>query len=147
MEKHESAADFMHQGYSCSQSVVLAFASELGIAQDVLLRIASGFGGGMGRTGNVCGAVSGAVMVIGLKSGYSSPEDKAGKEKLYDMVAEFHKKFQEIYGAVDCPALLGYNLANPDDRQKARDAGLFKNRCPLFVQDAVKILSTIKTSS
>lgn len=143
MEKHEDAAAFMRQGYSCSQSVVLAFTGELGVAPDVLLRIASAFGGGMGRTGNICGAVTGAMMVIGLQSGFSSPDDKVTKEKVYELVAEFHKKFQEKYGAVDCPALLGYDLANLDERQKAKDAGLFQNRCPLFVQDAVKILSAL----
>mgnify|MGYP000548419695 CR=1 FL=1 len=140
-DKSEQAAAYMRQGWNCSQSVVLAFAEEAGLTREAALRAAAGFGGGVGRTGNLCGAVSGAVMVIGLRHGAVSPEDKAAKEQTYRLVQEFMRRFQERFGALDCPALLGYDLRDPAEAQKARDAGLFYDRCPLFVQGAVAILT------
>jgi C_GCAxxG_C_C family probable redox protein len=146
MDERELAAEYFQEGYSCSQSVVLAFAEELGVDPEVALRMASGFGGGMGRTGNTCGAVSGAMMVIGLRDGYISPADKENKEKVYHLVARIHQLFREKYGATDCTTLLGHAIGNPVEQQKAREEGLFKTRCPLFVQDAVTILLSLSQS-
>jgi len=146
METREQAPEYMRLGYNCAQSVILAFAERLGVAPDVVLRMSSGFGGGMGRTGHTCGAVSGALMVIGLRYGPVSPEDKASKEKTYALVADFHRKFTEIYGATDCTALLGHNLGDPLERQKAQEEGLFKSRCPLFVESAAVIAEELLAS-
>ena len=67
MSKAEVAVDCFEEGFNCSQAVVSAFAPELGLDRETALRVAAAFGGGMGRTGETCGAVSGALMVIGMQ--------------------------------------------------------------------------------
>jgi C_GCAxxG_C_C family probable redox protein len=140
LDKSETAAAKMQQGFNCSQSVFTSYSGSLGVPQDLALRIASGFGGGMGRVGTVCGAATGALMVIGLWYGAVDPEDKLAKDQTYAKVQDFLRRFQERYGALDCRDLLGYNISDPDELEKARAAGLFKTRCPALVQGAAQIL-------
>lgn len=81
-------------GYNCSQSVLLAFESVTGLDAERAARLAAPFGGGMGRMREVCGAVSGALMVLGLVLGYSDPKDTEGKSRHYALVREFAARFK-----------------------------------------------------
>ena len=128
------------KGYNCSQSVLTSFSSELGLDDDQALRLAAPFGGGFGHRGEICGAVSGAMMVIGLKKGYIDPQDKAAKHALYDLAGEFQERFVERQGTIHCRDLLGVDISSPDQLELARETGVFKTRCPNFVQSAVEIL-------
>jgi C_GCAxxG_C_C family probable redox protein len=135
----EAAAHFA-EGYSCSQAVFVTFAPQLGLDERTALKIASPFGGGMGRTGGPCGAVSGALMALGLAAGHTDPLDKAGKEKMYAISREFIERFQGLHGAINCPALLGTDIGTSEGMQTARETGVLKTKCPVFVRDAVGIL-------
>jgi len=95
------------------------------------------------KTGNICGAVSGAVLVIGLKYGKTKPGDDAATKKTRARVREFMKQFTARDGSVNCTELLGYNLSNPDEYEKARDSKLFVTKCPELVRDAAAILEKI----
>jgi C_GCAxxG_C_C family probable redox protein len=126
-------------GFSCSQSVLSAFASDLGLELDAALRVSAAFGGGMGRTGRTCGAVTGALMVLGLRYGATRP-DSAAKERTYAMVREFVARFEARHGATACADLLGVNIGTPEGQAAAREANLFKAVCPELVASAATIL-------
>lgn len=131
------------EGYSCSQSVLAAFASDLGLDTDAALRVAAAFGGGMGGTGRTCGAVTGALMALGLKYGATRGDDKATKERAYALAREFIERFEARNGDVACAELLGVDISTPQGHNAAREANLFKTTCPALVASAVVILEAM----
>jgi C_GCAxxG_C_C family probable redox protein len=144
MEPIERCAEDFAEGYTCSQSVLRAFAAELGLELDSGTRLATAFGGGLSRTGRVCGAVTGALMVIGLRYGNTLPTDRGAKEATYTLARRFMEEFEKRHGSVDCPGLLGCDIGTPDGMQHAREQNLFKRVCPVYVTDAVRILDGLK---
>ena len=96
MDHADTAAAVFSQGFACSQAVVVAYASETGLDRDTALKVSAGFGGGMGRMGHTCGAVTGAYMVIGLKFGAVSGQDQDAKLRTYRLVREFMDGFAGI---------------------------------------------------
>ena len=134
---------------NCSQAVCSTYAEDLGLDNVTALRLAAGFGAGMAYTGQTCGAVTGAIMVIGLKYGKlddNLPKEAAfarAKETIYAKVQEFERRFCELHGTVRCEELLGYAISDPAELAKVREAGFFKERCPAFVRDAAAILEEI----
>jgi C_GCAxxG_C_C family probable redox protein len=141
MSKADLASENFKQGFNCSQAVVSAFAPELGLDRETALRVAAAFGGGMGRTGETCGAVSGALMAIGLRYGQPTPEDKQAKEKTYEIAREFLDRFGALHGGcVKCRDLLGHDISTPEGLQTAREKDLFQALCPKFVRDAAEIV-------
>jgi C_GCAxxG_C_C family probable redox protein len=107
------------------------------------LRVASGFGGGMGCMGEACGAVTGAIMVLGLRHG-AATADREAKEQVYQKVSEFIQRFKARNGTMTCRELLGCDISTPEGLQRMRDQGLFTTLCPRFVQDAVEILEEME---
>ena len=135
------------EGFNCSQSVFSTFAPTLGLDRETALRVAAPFGGGMGRTGETCGAVSGALMSIGLKYAQPRAGDKQAKEKMYALAREFLNRFGERNnGCVKCRELLGCEIDTPEGMQRAREQGLFETRCPKFVGDAAEIVEQLFTA-
>jgi C_GCAxxG_C_C family probable redox protein len=143
MTRSDNALAGFRSGFTCSSAVFSAFSEELGLDQVQAKKIACGFGAGISRTGNICGAVSGAIMVIGLKHGKTMQGDDAATEKTRTRVREFIREFSELHGSINCPELLGYNLSNPAEFEQARDSTLFFTKCPELVKDAVIILEKI----
>ncbi len=139
-EMAERAADLFQKGYNCAQSVVGAYAAELGVPEDVALRMAAGFGGGLGRCGEACGALTGAVMVIGLRVG-SAEADPAAKQRAYEATQAFIEAFRARNGAITCRDLLGVDIASNEAYQQAREEGRFKAVCPGLVRSAAQILA------
>jgi len=143
MTKSDDAlASFMSR-FTCSAAVFSAFSDELGLDPDTAKKIACGFGAGISRTGNICGVVSGAIMVIGLKYGKTHADDETATEKTRAFVRQFIHEFTKKNGSVNCSELLGYNLSNPDEYEKARETKLFITKCPELVGDAAAILEKI----
>ena len=140
MNHTDLAGSYFREGFSCSQSVLAAFAPDLGLEPDAALRVSAAFGGGMGRTGRTCGAVTGALMVLGLKYGAIRGDDKATKERTYDLAREFLARFEAHYGATACSELLGADISNPQDYQMLREQGLFTSVCPKMVAAAAEIV-------
>jgi C_GCAxxG_C_C family probable redox protein len=143
MTKSDDALASFKSGFTCSSAVFSAFSDELGLDDGTAKKIACGFGAGISKTGNICGAVSGAILVIGLKYGKMKYGDDAATEKTRALVREFMQEFTERHGSVNCTELLGYNLSNPDEYEKARDSKLFVTKCPELVGDATAILEKI----
>ena len=117
-----------------------SFGEGLGLGDRSALKIACGFGAGMGQLGKTCGAVTGALMVIGLKYGKASPEDEAAKQKTYALVREFVKKFEALNGTTVCRELIGYDLTTEEGLKAARASGAFQTACQKYIRDAVKLL-------
>ena len=143
MTKSTHALACFRNGFACSSAVFSSFSEELGLDPETAKKISCGFGAGISKTGNICGAVSGAIMVIGLKYGKTKEGDDAATEKTRALVREFMQEFTERHGSVNCTELLGYNLSNPEEYEKARDNKLFVTKCPELVSDATAILEKI----
>lgn len=141
MTEIENAMSYFAKGYSCSQSVLTAFAPKIGLDEKLALKVAGGFGGGIGRLGNTCGAVSGAVMVLGLKYCPTKASDQAKKDEMYQLVRNFITEFEKLHKTTVCRDLIGYDISEPEERLKASESGAFENICPKLVQDAGEILT------
>ena len=144
MSNADLATACFEKGFNCSQAVLSTYAPALGLDRGTALRVAAAFGGGMGRTGETCGAVSGALMVIGLRYGQPIAEDKDVKEKTYGLAREFMNRFAaRNNGCVKCRELLGHDISIPEDLQTAREQGLFETLCPKFVRDAAEVVEQL----
>jgi C_GCAxxG_C_C family probable redox protein len=143
VSKVELAIATHREGFNCSQAVLSAFAPDLGLDRETALRVSGAFGAGMGRTGQTCGVVSGALMAIGLKYGSINPEDKTTKEQVYALVREFVEQFKARNGTTLCPELLGYDIGTPEGLQAVREKGLVATVCTPAVQDAAEILERL----
>ncbi len=131
------------EGFSCSQAVLSAFSDAFGLDLYLSLKISQPFGGGIAHRGEMCGAVSGALMVIGLKYGRTKAEDIKAREKTYEVVREFLNRFKEIRGTFICRELLGYNLDTEEGYKKAEEEKLFETLCPKLVQQSAEILESL----
>ncbi|MFZ7104699.1 MAG: C-GCAxxG-C-C family protein [Peptococcaceae bacterium] len=143
MNRREEAVALFKQGFSCSQAVLAVFASEFNLDKTTALRVAGGFGGGMGNLGETCGAVTGAFMVIGLKHGKTNIDDRSAKGKTYGVVRDFAQIYQARQGFIKCKELLGCDLNTPEGMNYARENNLFKTVCPGLVATAVEVLEEI----
>jgi C_GCAxxG_C_C family probable redox protein len=143
MNTPEKAVSTFDQGFCCSQAVLSTFGEELGLDRTLALKLAESFGGGMGRMGLTCGAVTGAFMVIGLKHGRTSADDLVAKENTTRVVGEFVAKFEERNNTIVCKELLGWDISTERGHQRAKEHNLFETLCPKFVADAAEILEEI----
>jgi C_GCAxxG_C_C family probable redox protein len=143
MNRSERADQLFQQGFNCAQSVACAFAEDLGADRELALRMATGFGGGMGHTSNTCGALTGAVMALGLAFGMKNAGDQAAKDRTYALVGEAVRRFRERAGAITCTDLLGFDLSIPEQLQTVRDRGLTKEKCPGYVKAAAEIVEQL----
>jgi len=124
MEKHrDKAAKLFKEGYNCSQSVFGAYAGEYGIDKELAFKISASFGSGMGRMREVCGAVSGMLMVAGLETGASEGKDFAGKKANYDMVQKLAGEYRKNNGSIICKELLGLVPANNNNNGAVKQHG------------------------
>jgi C_GCAxxG_C_C family probable redox protein len=137
------AEDLFSQGFNCAQSVFAAYASSVGIKTEDALRIATGFGAGLGRQQEVCGAVTGACMAIGAKHGMVDPGTLETKEQTYALVNEFVRKFRELHGAILCFDLLGCDMRTEEGRNTIASKKLHSTVCVPCVRNACAILEEI----
>ena len=143
MNYAERAADSFARGFNCSQSVLAAYAEQFGLTEELALKVAGGFGGGMGRMGETCGAVTGAIMVIGLKFASTTPGDMQGKENAYAVVREFVHRFKGRNVTVLCRELLDCDISTPEGMKRAQQEKLIKKCCPKLIRDAAEILDQL----
>lgn len=144
----ESAVKLFKEGYNCSQAVIGAYCEELGMNMETALKLASSFGGGMGRLREVCGAVSAMFMVAGLKYGYIDPKDRELKQKHYELIQQLSHRFKEKYGSIICRELLGLNIKHDHPAPDARTEEYYKKRpCVELVKCAAEILDEVLKES
>ncbi len=141
LSRREQAINNFKSGYSCTQSLVLAFLDLTELSQDTAMRLASSFGGGMGRLREVCGAVSGMFMVTGLLYGYTEPSDLNGKAEHYARIRYLADQFRDRNKFIVCRELLGEKKAPDSFVPEARTEAYYKKRpCAELIGDAAEIL-------
>lgn len=139
MNEVETAVTLFSQQYTCSQAVLMAFAPRFGLDAELVARIAAPFGGGIARQGKICGALTGAIMVMGLRYGNATADDQASKEALYPKVRALMAAFAEAHGMTECRHLTGYDLSTPEGHAAATEAMVFTTKCPNFVRTAATL--------
>lgn len=145
MNRKEEALKIFECGFNCSQAVLSVFCEEFNCDKELALKIAAGFGGGM-RKGEVCGAVTGAIMVLGLKYGHYIEGDTEAKNRAHALTKEFLNRFENKHETIICKQLLGYDLSIPKEYELLAENGMFKNMCPQFIEGAIDILEELLKS-
>ena len=140
MTHKEKAVQYYQDGYLCSQSVLAAYAEEYGLTEELALKLGTCLGAGM-RKGEVCGACTGALMVLGLMH-----DDPKNRKTAYENTNQFLNDFRDVNGSYLCNDLLGCDVRTPEGVQYARDHHLFTEFCPKMVASAVEILEKIMSA-
>lgn len=135
----QKALDCFLSGFNCAQAVFSACAPLLGLDEESALKVAGGFGGGMARLQEVCGAVTGAFMLVGLKHGKTRPQDDEAKDRTYALVAELAERFSARHGALRCRDLLGIDLNSEEGKAAFRDQEMHRLKCEKYVADAAAL--------
>ncbi len=138
----EHAVSRFLKSMNCSQAVLETYAPALGMSVKTARRIAAPLAGGMGM-GSECGAVTGALLVIGLKYGKTRDEDAAADAATFKRVAQLVKEFKARHGHLGCSELLGVNMGDPEGIKEAEQKGLFTKQCPAYVRSAAEILEKV----
>lgn len=139
MKKNEATRYFRNH-FNCSQSVFTVFRTECGLTEEQCLKSACAFGGGMGRQQLICGALTGAMMAIGMKYGKAMGDPEEKKVETYAKTRELFAEFENIHGSSNCRELLkGFNMNDPDDHKRIIELRLFDTLCEKYVADAVTI--------
>ena len=142
MSKVKAAVRNFKDGYACSQAVFCAYAKEVGMDNETALKISTGFAGGM-RKGEVCGAVTGALMAIGLKYGNKKCDKLSERQKVYEVVNRLHAEFLKKHKSLRCKELLGADPSTPEGRKMIEEKNLHELICAGLVQDTAEILEGI----
>lgn len=141
VKKREVAEKYFLDGYNCAQAVALAFAEYAGMNDECVLKSVSGFGGGVGRMREVCGAISGMAFICGWIFGYSDANAVTEKKELYSVIQELCDRFKRKNGSIICRDLLGAKLSVVSSTPEARTPEYYKTRpCAKLVGDAAEIL-------
>jgi C_GCAxxG_C_C family probable redox protein len=143
MSRADDAKSCFDRGFNCAQSVLYVFCDEYGMSKEEALKVSCAFGGGMGRTGCTCGAVSGACMALGLKYGMYREGDQDAKEKTYALAGEFARRFKASNGSLMCTELLGCDLGTPEGMKAMKEQNLHKTKCTKYVRDAAEIAADL----
>jgi len=144
MSKKEQAGAIFNDGYNCSQSVFSSFAEECGITKDLALKLSTGFGGGISRHGEVCGAVSGGVLVLSSLFGRGENCDKQNMITTYEKTQLLFSTFSEKMGTVSCKKLLnGCELLTKEGQNEFVDSGLWDSVCLPCVECAAEIVEEL----
>ena len=137
----DRAVHLFMEGYNCAQAVLLAFSDILPLDQETLSKLASPFGGGMGRLRETCGAVSGMLLAAGLLYGYAGPETGNIKTELYTRVQSLASEFEVRHGSLTCRDLLGLSVRHDRPEASPRTPDFYEKRpCAGFIGDAAEIL-------
>ena len=137
MDKPVGRELFKDHVYNCAQSTFVSLSEEVGLSREMAFKLSSGFGAG-GRSGNLCGTVSGALMALGCVCA-TEPGDKEGQKEAYAFYVEFNRRFKERFGALNCRELLGCDMSTPEGKAYSDAHPECKARCPEFVDGAIEI--------
>lgn len=139
----ERAIETFRSGLNCSQAVFTAYSEKLNYDNDLALSVSCGFGGGMGRLQETCGAITGSFMVLGVHTCKRHTDNKTRKEETYKMVQEFSKQFKQINGTTDCIDLLRVDLKTEEGNQIAKEKNLFGTVCEKCISDSIRIIDDL----
>ena len=139
----KEAEDKFDLGFNCAQAVFSSYSEIFGVDESIALKIAGGFGGGMGKLQNKCGAVTGAFMLISLKIGFAKFDDLESKEKTTELIKKFNERFKEKFGTTICYKLLNCDLNTEEGLKYFEDKNMHETNCKAYVSEAAKIIEDI----
>ena len=142
-QRDEKAIISFKSGFNCAQSVLTAYSDYINLDENTAKNITSGFGSGMGRLQETCGAVTASFMVISLFNGLKYSDNNESKEAAISMIQEFTEKFKSKNGVMDCSTLINCDLKSEEGRQFAKDHNLFETVCEKCISDSIGILEEI----
>jgi C_GCAxxG_C_C family probable redox protein len=143
MNPSEEAKSLFEEGYNCAQSMLYKHGKDYFAENKLALKLASGFGAGVSYRGEMCGAVSGALMVLGLRYGYSELSADTSAEMIFRITNEFMDTFEKRNGSIICKQLLQTDISTTEGLEYARQNGIFKKTCPNLVESASEILESL----
>ncbi|MBW6466850.1 MAG: C-GCAxxG-C-C family protein [Brevefilum sp.] len=146
MNHVEAGHDFHDRGFGCAQAVLAAFCQDYGMYVQTALKISTGFGSGMGRLCEVCGALTGGFMVLGLNYGKVNTDGSIygpATEITYTLTAKLAEMFKEKHGTIYCRDLLGLDLSQADQRNIAIERNYFVERCGSYIQTSIKMVEVL----
>ena len=139
----QEAVAMFKEGYNCAQAVLAGCSGPYGLPRETALRVAQAFGGGMGRTGNVCGAVTGALMLIGFKRAALDAKDGAAKLDAHRLAQAFLSAFAARHRSLVCRELLGCDLGTPEGLKQAQEKNLHATVCAGLVESAAGLIEQV----
>lgn len=142
----DEALTIFSQGYNCAQAVLMACGPALGIDQEACARIAAAYGGGIARTGEMCGAVTAAIMVIGLQHWGVTCIGAEAKAEIYRRGQDFLQQFSQQHNSLLCRELLGCDISTSEGMAFAREQDFHNTLCPRFIRTAVELLEKSERS-
>ena len=142
MKRYEQAVHCFSQGHNCAQAVIGVYCQELGLDKETAMKLSTGLGMGI-CAGEVCGAVTGAAIIIGLKYGCGMETDEEAKKKTEKLIKKFHEMFADENGSIVCRDILTYDPSVKAELEIIKQENLFETICPDMVQSAVEILEDI----
>jgi C_GCAxxG_C_C family probable redox protein len=141
MNNVEKTVDLFPSRLNCSQAMLTVFGESYGLDSEMAQKLGRPFGGGMGHMARTCGAVTGAVLVLGLAKDH---EDEGEARKVsYSCVQELFRRFEALHGTTECRSLLGADMSTKEGWKKVQDEKLVRKLCPAFVRDAASILENL----
>jgi len=143
MERSEHAKELFLGGNNCAQSVLLSFAEDVGYSKELALKVSAGFGGGMGREQETCGAVTGAIMVLGILKGERASDNDELKSKTYAAVNELLNQFKNDFQSINCRELTGCDFGSDSGNEKFKNEGVMEGVCAPCVKRAVEIVEAL----
>lgn len=143
MNRAEKACERFATGSVCAQAVLSVFVKELGISESLAMKLGVGYAGGIGMGGHTCGALNGAVAVLGIIYGNETPEDVEAKAKALEKVNALREAFEKEFGTLSCKELLNCDLSTPKGIEFAKENALFETRCPLYVKRSVELIEEL----
>jgi len=141
MDNVEHAKSYQTKGYNCGQATFAGCSEIFGLEPELAFKVAGMFGGGICRMGETCGAVTGALMALGLKYAMVKPGDVDTKTKSYQVGREFIAGFKARNNFISCKELLKCDISTPEGEAYAKANNLHDTLCPKFIQDAVEIFN------
>lgn len=132
--------ELFKSGFSCSQAVLVPYSEELNLSRETALKISCSFGGGLGGAGKTCGALTGAIMVVGLKCGTTEATDLEAKKLACEKTKELVEIFEKNHGSTNCNELLGFERSNLSGAELMAKQQIFHNTCPNFLETVVSFL-------
>jgi C_GCAxxG_C_C family probable redox protein len=143
MNRSEHAKELFLSGYNCAQSVLLSFADDLKYSKELAQKLAAGFGGGMGKQQETCGAVTGAIMVLGIYKGEQVNNNEELKAESYGSVKELASQFTAEFSTTKCKDLIGCDLNTPEGSAKFKEEKIMETVCADCVGKAVEIVESL----
>ena len=143
MANSTNAVSCFEEGFNCAQALLSTYGPQLGLSENTARKISAPFGVDMGCMVEICGAVTGAFMVIGLKAGNTETSDKKKKRETMGLTKEFCQQFRSRNESVICRDLLDCDISTPEGMKVAQKEKLFASKCPKFVRDAAEIVEDL----